>query len=355
MKNYLKKDQIDYKSEISARFPDYNPQNNQNNANLFYKRMPNKNSKEEILKSFNLQSYIFQTIPINHEYKRPMLILEQMLKTIENILGFHIYKLIYDLYNVSRRKDLTSPTISNASTNISLAKPKNCHNFNNNLTFFGNTIKPENTIDFAKEQYFKQISLKLQKLEIHENLDKVYDNAIKIYLSKHCKTFEAPLQIPKTPPKSVLYHSNSLNSTPKKNKEDLSVDGLRSPLTPDKKLKRVSFHEEVTVQIFSEMKPEIVRTVKKEEKYKERGKKILSFLEFKEKQENQNTQKSSTKTLLKFISNNHNDNMQFLKKFSQKTENIGFQKFGEDCFCKDDGKKNTNNGRRGIKLINFFK
>ena len=244
--------------------------------------------RTKILNSIKFDEYFMENMS-SFIYKQQKQTLELKLERIERILGFHIYKLIHDLYDYTKINLKISEICKNSEI------PSISQNF---------------YCDDSKTKYFETLHEKIFKSEINELLNNLYDKSINIYESKLIKLDETT---PKKQKLGVLHHSNSVTCSPVK-----SPLLNETPKTPEKRGKKVSFHEEVTVQIFSHQKSDIVTTVKKQD-FKERKKKILSFLEFKEKKENENEVvklNEGAKTLLKFINKNNlgqMENLNFLK------------------------------------------
>lgn len=267
-------------------------QSNKKQTLIFNKKPISQTFKEELIKSFHLSNYFFEN-GLEQNKQKFLIPLEYMLDCIEKTLSLNIYKLITDIFNCTQKSSLI---------------------FRLPTTF---------TTDPKKKQYFDKIHQKLFKLEISECLEHLYKKVLEEYDSK--RKIE-PIQLGKQQTtKHMLVHSNSMSSTPKKSLLS-NQDGKTTPKTPEKKSKKVSFHGEVTVQIFSKEKREAIKTEKKEERYKEKGRKVLSFMEFIENQEKamkEVSQKTEgAKSLLKFIKGNNITSMISKIKPEEKKEEI---------------------------------
>jgi len=379
--DFLKKNLTFFKSPFNNT--NENGQNNNKTFEISRKQL----LKEEILKNLRLEDY-FLANKANDLLKNCRITLESKLDRIEKVLGFQIYRLIQDLNEYiknSIQKDNKRPEITIETKKVLDFQAKN----NKDLIFF---------TDKNKEEFFKSLHFSIQKAELKQSLNDLYDKSIAIYCEipknpmktlKHFESFESfllnPLEAPSkaheilksqliysSPEKSplkrekpgVLIHSNSLTITPKKT--SFNEDEKLTPRTPEKKNKKVSFHEEVTIQIFSpvDIKTNIVKTVKKEE-YKERKKKgAISFMDFQKKiDENDSKRNEGTKNLLSFIKRNdlgRMENLNFLqnnlegyKKNPEKTEKEEETQGKIEKIEKNEGKFNRENGRRS-KLIRKF-
>ena len=271
-------------------------------------------TKEKILNSLKLEFYFNENV-VNNIFQLQKQTLETKLDRIERILGFQIYKFIHDLceytkinLQISEIKKIPTPETLvkslNLSTNTHLSTEPNKKKdqkipISSKPTFFS---------DESKEKYFKNLNKKTRKAEIHEFLNKVYENSLLIYNKLSKNDEKNPKKF-----KPVLFHSNSMEFQTKKSLKD----EILSPRTPQRKNKKVSFHGEVTIQVFSPHRTDCVTTVKKEE-YKERKRKAINFMDFMQKQENDNEVRKNdgAKNLLKFINKNNlgmMENMNYLQ------------------------------------------
>jgi len=264
-------------------------------------------TKEKILNSLKLELYFNENIA-NTIFKQQKQTLETKLDRIERILGFQIYKLIHDLCEYTkinlRISEINKSTHETLITNSPLFTEPNKKKDQQIPT----SLKPTPFFDESKEKYFRTLHEKTQKAEINEFLNKIYENSLLIYGNLPKKEEKIPKKF-----KTLLDHSNSMEFQTKKISKDENI----SPRTPQKKSKKVSFHGEVTIQSFSPHRTDCVTTVKKEE-YKERKRKAINFMDFMQKQENENEVRKNegAKNLLKFITKNNlgmMENMNYLQ------------------------------------------
>ena len=344
---------------------------------------------DQILRSVRLESY-FQPSNNSESFKNSRITLESRLDRIEKKLGFQIYRLIYDLHAFTKALvDSKKPEIAvdtERYDEIVERKSQKCEETpvllkntqiieqnereNSNGKCLNSVLKEKHFekaspfTDTSKEEYFKTLHNCIQKAEASSCLQQLYDNAISIFMKlpqnmpnsilnmettpkkpqtqpksqknepisilkslispnstqNSTNSFISPGKPPKQQKSGSLIHSQSVTWSPKKTYDEFDMQ------TPEKKSKKVSFHEEVIVQIFSPVgaKSEIVKTVKKEE-YKERKKKgAVSFLDFQKKiDETEKKRNEGTRNLLSFINKNDLGRMDSLNFLQNSWDSIG--------------------------------